>query len=231
MTRGSPRRHNGRMPPDPIRVLVADDHPIVRGGLVAMLTTLPGIEVVGEASDGAEAVREAAITRPAVVVMDLRMPRVDGVEATRRLHADHPGIAVLVLTMFDEDDHVAAALAAGARGYVLKGAAPEEIERALRAVAGGSVILAPGVAPSVLGRLLPPRLAETFPTLTPREGEILDLIARGASNGAIADRLVIAGKTVGNHVSSIFLKLGVATRAEAIVRAREAGLGRGRDTP
>lgn len=221
---------NGRMPSDAIRVLVADDHPVVRGGLVAMLATLPGIEVVGEAADGAEAIREASIARPDVVVMDLRMPQVDGVEATRRLHADHPEVAVLVLTMFDEDELVAAALAAGARGYVLKGATPVEIERALRAVAGGAVILAPGVVPSVLGRLVPPRPAEMFPGLTPREGEILELIARGASNSAIAEQLVIAGKTVGNHVSAIFLKLGVATRAEAIVRARDAGMGRNRET-
>ena len=220
---------NGRMPPESIRVLVADDHPVVRSGLVAMLATLPGVEVVGEAADGAEAIREASIARPDVVVMDLRMPRVDGVEATRRLHADHPEVAVLVLTMFDEDELVAAALAAGARGYVLKGATPDEIERALRAVASGAVILAPGVAPAVLGRLVPPRPAEAFPDLTPREGEILELIAQGASNSTIAEQLVIAGKTVGNHVSAIFLKLGVATRAEAIVRARDAGMGRIRD--
>ena len=209
----------------PIRVLVADDHPVVRGGLIALLTTLPGIEVVGEASDGAETIRECALSHPDVVIMDLRMPGVDGVEATRRLRTDHPGIAVLVLTMFEEDESVSAALAAGARGYVLKGAAPDEIERALRAVAGGAVILAPRVAGGVLGRIAPRRAIDTFPVHTPREGEILTLIARGAANPAIAERLRIAPKTVGNHVSAIFLKLGVATRAEAIVRARDAGIG------
>jgi DNA-binding NarL/FixJ family response regulator len=209
----------------PIRVLVADDHPIVRGGLVALLGTLEGIEVVGEASDGADAVREALLCRPDVVVLDLRMPRLDGVEAARRIVRDLPGTAVLVLTMFDEDELVADALSAGARGYLLKGAEPEEIERAVRAVAAGAAILAPQVAAHVLHRAARPPAQMAFPELTPRERDVLRLIASGRANGEIAPALGIAPKTVGNHVSAIFLKLGVATRAEAIVRARDAGFG------
>lgn len=211
--------------PAPIRVLVADDHPIVRGGLVALLGTLDGIEVVGEASDGAIAVREALLARPDVVVLDLRMPNLDGVEAARRIRRDLPGTAVLVLTMFDEDELVADALAAGARGYLLKGAEPEEIERAVRTVAGGAAVLAPRVAEQVLRQAAPTASAEAFPGLTGREREVLQLIAQGASNTVIAQRLGIAAKTVGNHISAVFLKLGVATRAEAIVKARSAGYG------
>ena len=209
-----------------IRVLVADDHPIVRGGLVALLGTLEGIEVVGEASDGAAAVREVVIARPDVVILDLRMPGVDGIEGARRISREVPDAAVLVLTMFDDDELVSDALAVGARGYLLKGAEPEEIERAVRAVASGSTILAAQVAGAALGRSASPGRAasgDPFPGLTPREREVLQLIAAGHSNGEISERLGIAGKTVGNHVSAVFLKLGVATRAEAIVLARENG--------
>lgn len=206
-----------------LRVLVADDHPIVRGGLVALLGTLDGIEVVGEAADGEDAVREAVLTRPDAVIIDLRMPRLDGIRATQRITSDLPGTAVLVLTMFDDDDLVADALEAGARGYLLKGATGEEIERALRAVASGSSVLAPGLFEQILERRR--AVADPFPTLTAREREVLHLIAAGRSNGTIAQTLGIADKTVGNHVSAIFLKLAVATRAEAIVRAREAGYG------
>ncbi|MCB0910656.1 MAG: response regulator transcription factor [Propionibacteriaceae bacterium] len=209
----------------PIRVLVADDHPIVRGGLVALLGTLADVEVVGEAADGAAAVREALLSRPDVVILDLRMPVLDGVGAARRIARDLPDTAVLVLTMFDEDDLVADALAAGARGYLLKGAEPEEIERAIRGVAGGSAVLAPQIADHVLGRVARAPVTDPFPDLTAREREVLHLIAEGASNPEVAHRLSIAPKTVGNHVSAIFLKLGVATRAEAIVRARNAGYG------
>jgi len=210
-----------------IRVLLADDHPVVRGGLVALLETLAGVEVVGQAADGAAAVRETALLHPDVVVMDLRMPGMDGVEATRRIAAGFPGTAVLVLTMFDEDALIADALAAGARGYLLKGAEQEEIERAVRAVAAGEAIFSRDVAERVLRRSAsPPASAPPLPRLTDREREVTDLVARGLSNAAIARRLSISPKTVGNHVSAIFAKLGVATRAEAIVTAREAGLGR-----
>lgn len=210
---------------EPIRVLLVDDHPVVRGGLRALFETIEGIEVVAEAGDGAGAVREALIGRPDVVLLDLRMPGMDGIEAARRISVDVPGTAILVLTMISDDALVADALGAGARGYLLKGAESEEIERAVRAVAAGSAILSPQVAAGVLGGV---RRAPTTPLvagLTAREQQVLDLIARGLPNDAISTDLGIAPKTVGNHISSIFLKLGVATRAEAIVRARDAGLG------
>ena len=222
-------RHNRAMAVDQItRVVVVDDHPVVRGGLVALFDTLDGIEVAGEAQDGEGALREVAVLRPDVVVMDLRMPGLGGVEATRRITDEYPGVAVLVLTMFDEDALISDALAAGARGYLLKGASQGEIERAIRAVASGDVILSAGVAARVMHRLAGPASARALPQLTPRELEVADLIAAGLSNQAIAERLIFAPKTVGNHVSAIFLKLGVATRAQAIVRAREAGLGASR---
>lgn len=206
-----------------IRILIADDHPVVRGGLAALFGTLDGIEVVAEAADGEAAVREALLTRPDVVVLDLRMPKLDGIAVIRQLAVDMPQIVVLVLTMFDEDALVLEALEAGARGYLLKGAEPEEIERAVRAVAAGATVLASQVAArAVHGRAA---VLEPFPTLTAREREILDHIARGLPNAVIAGRLGIAGKTVGNHISAIFLKVGVATRSEAIVLARDAGLG------
>ncbi|MBW0133603.1 response regulator transcription factor [Pseudonocardia abyssalis] len=213
-----------------IRVLVVDDHPIVRGGLIALLDTLPGLVVVGEAGTGRDAVALARRHRPDVVVMDLRMPDLDGVAATRVIRAELPDTAVLVLTMFDEDVLVAAALAAGARGYLLKGAESAEIDRAVRAVAGGVAIFSPTVADQVLHRAgTPPTTVLTG--LTPRERDVLDLVARGLGNAAIAGRLGLSPKTVGNHVSALFGKLGVATRAEAVVRAREAGLGTGPAEP
>jgi DNA-binding NarL/FixJ family response regulator len=209
----------------PVRVVLADDHPVVRGGLRALLETLDDIEVVGEAGSGRAALRETALSRPDVIVMDLRMPDIDGVEATRRIRAEFPGTAVLVLTMFDEDELVGDAIAAGASGYLLKGAEPDDIERAVRGVAAGDAVFARDVARQVLGGAARSR-APAFPELTAREREVLDLIAAGLGNPAIADRLGLAAKTVGNHISAIFAKLGVATRAEAIVRARDAGLGR-----
>lgn len=214
-------------PSERIRVVLADDHPVVRGGLIALLGTLPGIEVVAEVGTGAAAVRESALQRPDVVVMDLRMPDLDGVEATRRITTQHPEVAVLVLTMFDEDALIANALAAGARGYLLKGAEQDEIERAIRAVASGDAIFSSTVAERVLRRVQPEAAAAPLPQLTPREREVTELLARGLPNAAIAERLALAPKTVGNHISAIFLKLGVATRSEAIVLARTAGLGAG----
>ncbi|MFC4533823.1 response regulator [Sphaerisporangium dianthi] len=211
----------------PIRVLLADDHPVVRRGLAALLGTLAGMEVVAQAGTGEEALREVALNRPDVAVMDLRMPSLDGVEATRRIVRDHPGTAVLVLTMFHEDALVAEALRAGARGYLLKVAEQDEIERAIRAVAAGDVIFSGAVAERVLGQVTAgERAAPPLPQLSPREREVLDLMATGATNGAIAHRLGLAHKTVGNHISAIFFKLGVATRGEAIVMARDSGLGR-----
>jgi DNA-binding NarL/FixJ family response regulator len=209
-----------------IRVVLADDHPVVRAGLEALLTSLPGIEVVGVASNGREAVREVITVRPDVAVLDLQMPELDGFAATRELTRSAPEVAVLVLTMFEDDDSVFAAMRAGARGYVVKGAEQEEIARAIRAVAAGEAIFGPGVARRVLSFFsAPPPAAEPFPELTTRERQILDLLAAGLSNTAIADRLDLASKTVANNVSTIFTKLGIADRATAIIQARNAGLG------
>ncbi len=214
---------------NPIRVVLADDHPVVLGGLRALLESLPGYQVVGEASDGEAAVREVQLTAPDVVLMDVRMPGIDGLEATRRIRAAHGSVAVLVLTMFDDDDTVFGAMRAGAQGYLLKGADQVEIDRAIRAVVAGEAIFSPGVAQRVLGYFAAPRTAtpaaEPFPELTGRELEVLDLVAAGLRNQAIADQLYLSPKTVANHISSIFLKLAVADRSAAIVRARQGGLG------
>jgi len=211
-----------------IRVLVADDHPVFRAGLAAVLGRLSEVEVVGEAATGAEAIALARELEPDVCVMDLHMPEVNGIEATRELVASGLRTAVLVLTMLEDDESVFAALRAGARGYLVKGAERAELERAVAAVAHGEVIVGPAVAARVSaffagGREGAP--ADPFPELTAREREILDLVARGLTNAAIASRLVLAPKTVRNHVSSVFLKLQVADRSAAIVRAREVGYG------
>jgi len=218
------------MTPDLIRVVLADDHPVVRGGLRALLESIDGYEVVGEAVDGEGAVREAQLEHPDVVLMDIRMPGMDGLEATRRLRVAVPDTMVLVLTMFDDDDTVFAAMQAGARGYLLKGAQQDEIDRAIRAVVAGEAIFGPGVAARVLGHFSQPRTSPElpFPELTDREREVLDLVAAGKRNHAIADELTLAPKTVANHISSIFTKLAVSDRSAAIVRARDEGLGRAR---
>ncbi len=211
---------------DPIRVVLADDHPVVLGGLRALLESLETYEVVGEAIDGEQAVRAVAEHEPDVVLMDIRMPGIDGLEATARVRAANPGTAVLVLTMFDDDDTVFAAMRAGAQGYLLKGADQVEIDRAIRAVVAGEAIFSPGVAQRVLGYFAaPPPIAEPFPDLTVREREVLDLVAAGHRNHAIAELLFLSPKTVANHISSIFVKLAVADRSAAIVRAREGGYG------
>lgn len=214
-----------------IRVVVADDHPVVRAGLVALLSSLPDIEVVATATTGKEAVREVVTARPDVALLDLNMPELDGIGATREIGRVAPAVGVLVLTMYDDDDSVFAAMRAGARGYLVKGVEQEDIARAIRSVAAGEAIFGPGVAQRVLGFLTAPapRVDAVFPDLTPREHEILDLIAAGLRNAAIAQRMGIAPKTVANNVSSILAKLQVADRAQAIVRARDAGLGRGGD--
>ncbi len=209
-------------------VLVVDDHPLYREGLVTAMSAMPGVTVAGEAADGETAVRLAAELLPDVVVMDLHMPGLNGIEATRRITADRPGTAVLVLTMLDGDDSVFAAMRAGARGYLLKGADRAEIARALTGVAHGEVVFSAGIASRVLAFFAagPPRAALTpFPELTDREREVLDLVARGLTNAEIARRLVLSGKTVRNHVSNVFAKLRVAGRAEAVAQARDAGLG------
>jgi len=220
------RCHDLRVSSSPIRVVLADDHPVVRRGLAALLDSVEGIEVVGQAATGREAVREAQLLAPDVVLMDVQMPDLDGVEASRRIATASPGVAVLVLTMHDDDETVVAALRAGARGYLLKGADQEEIRRAVHAVVAGEMIVAPTAAAHVLARLAVVAAPTVpFPDLTPRERAVLAAMAGGRRNGVIATELGLAAKTVGNHVSSILLKLGVETRAEAVLRARDAGLG------
>ena len=217
---------------DPIRVLVADDHPVVRSGLVGVLSSLDGFEVVAVAADGQEAVREAVLHRPDVALMDLRMPGTDGFTAIRELARVAPNVRVCVLTMYDDDDSLFAAMRAGAQGYLLKGAEQEEIARAVRAIAAGEVIFGPGIAVRVLHQLNAPpaqAAASAFPELTARELEILDLLAAATPTGAIARRLEVSTKTVSNHVSNILAKLQVADRTQAALKAREAGLGRGAD--
>jgi len=210
-------------------VVLADDHPVVRAGLTALLGSLSGIEVVAVAADGHQAVKEVVLHRPDVAVLDLQMPGQDGFAATREIRRVAPEVAVLVLTMFDDDDSVFTAMRAGARGYVVKGAEQEEIGRAIHAVASGEAIFGPGVAQRVLQYFAAPQpTAEPFPDLTGREREILDLLARALPNSAIAARLGLSPKTVANHTSTIFAKLQVVDRAQAMLRAREAGLGGGR---
>jgi DNA-binding NarL/FixJ family response regulator len=211
-----------------IRVVIADDHPIVRDGLSALLASIPSIVVAGVAGNGQEAVRAAVTLRPDVLVMDIQMPGLSGVAATGEITRVAPDVAVLMLTMFDDDDSVFAAMRAGARGYVLKGAQQDEIVRAIQAVAAGEAIFGPGIARRVLGLAAgPPAPGGPFPDLTSRELAVLDLIAAGARNAEIARQLSIAPKTVANHISAIFAKLRLADRNEAIVIARDAGLGRG----
>ena len=209
-----------------IRVMIVDDHPLNRSAMHALLDSILDVEVCGEAASGAEAVEVARDAKPDVVVMDLEMEGMDGFEATRRLTAERPGLAVLVLTMHESDETVFSAMRAGARGYLLKGSQQEEILRAIRAVAGGEAIFGPSVGQRVLQYFASgPRTVEPFPELTTREREILDQIASGASNGEIARKLFLSPKTVSNNVSIILDKLQLADRAKAIVRARQAGLG------
>ena len=212
-----------------IRVLVADDHGVVREGLRAVLGSEPDMEVVGEATTGNEAVERAAELRPDAILMDIQMPGINGLEATRRILDTNPHVGVVVLTMFEDNDSVFSAMRAGARGYILKGAPPAEILRVLRAVAGGDAHFGPEIARRLVDFFSTPRPSspeETLPELTVREREILGLIAQGHSNAKIAARLFVSPNTVRNHVTHIFAKLQVADRAQAIVRARDAGLGR-----
>jgi DNA-binding NarL/FixJ family response regulator len=213
-----------------LRVVVADAHPMFREGLAATIDGLPRRKVVGQAATGLEAVELAQQAQPDVVVMDLHMPQMNGIEATRHITQRHPQVAVLVLTMLEDDASVVSAMQAGARGYLLKEANRAEIARALEAVAAGEVIFGPSVAARVLtlfsattGTQRPGQPA--FPELTEREQEILELVARGLSNPAIASRLFLSEKTVRNHVSNVFAKLHVTDRAAAVARARDRGYG------
>jgi DNA-binding NarL/FixJ family response regulator len=211
------------------RVLVADDHPVFRDGLAMLLGSVDGIEVVGTAANGREAVESAVRLRPDVVVMDVQMPELNGVDATRRLITEAPDVGILVLTMSEDDGTVFAAIRAGARGYLVKGAEQEEIVRAITTVASGGVVFGAALALRIaefFAAVSPTSVeVEPFPQLTTREREILGLLAAGRSNGQIAATLYLSPKTVRNHVSTVFAKLQVADRAEAIVRARDAGLG------
>ena len=216
----------------PIRIIVADDHPVVRGGLVALLRTIPSLDVVGEAADGETAVRLTHEYRPDVVLMDVRMPGMDGVEATRQIREKTPESRVLILTMYDDDATVFTAMKAGAQGYLLKESEQDDIVRAVHAVVAGEAIFGPGVAARVLGYFTEPPPAVVadypFPELTQREREVLDLLAQGKKNADIAAELFVSPKTVSNQLTAIFAKLQVASRGEAIVRAREGGLGSAR---
>lgn len=213
----------------PLRILIADDHPIYRSGLKLSLSSMDGFAVVGEAADGEEAVAATASLNPDVIVMDVNMPGLNGIDATRRITQADPEQAVLMLTMFDDADSVFAAMRAGARGYVVKGSGEDEIVAAIRAVSQGQAIFSASVAARVIsffGSARPAADSPAFPELTDREREVLELIAKGESNPAIAARLGLSPKTIRNHVSNIFLKLQVADRSQAIVKAREAGMGK-----
>jgi DNA-binding NarL/FixJ family response regulator len=214
-----------------IRILIADDHPFFRDGLQMLFDATPDTELAGEATNGDEAVKLAVELSPDVILMDLRMPGTGGVEATREILAENPETAVLVVTMVEEDDSVFAAMRAGARGYLLKGADKDETLAAIRAVARGEAVFGPGIAERLTGYFEAPTARTptrpVFPELTEREREILDLVARGKNNEEIAKTLFLSLKTVRNYVSNIFTKLGVVDRTSAALRAREAGMGRG----
>jgi len=213
---------------EPLRILIADDHPLFRKGLRALLASRPEMEVVGEVRTGQEAIDLAATVQPDLILMDLQMPGMSGIEATRQILHTSPQIRVLVVTLFEEDEAVFTALRAGARGYVLKDADEDEMLRAIHAVGSGEAIFSPAIATRVIEFFAAPRPAvpkEFFPMLTERERETLHQIARGLPNAAIARELGVSLKTVSNYVSNIFSKLQVADRAQAIIRARDAGLG------
>jgi len=212
-----------------VPVLVVDDHPVFREGFAALLANIDAVEVLGTASSGVEALAQVAALRPRVVVMDVQMPEMDGLEATRRLAAEHPEVGVVVLTMSEEDSTVFEAVRAGARGYLLKGAEPDEVVRAITTVAAGGVVFGAALAARVAAFFARPQEQAAglpFPMLTAREHEVLDLVAAGMSNAQIAARLFLSQKTVRNHVHAVLSKLQAADRAEAIVRGRDAGLGR-----
>lgn len=214
-----------------IRVLISDDHALFREGLRALLTATPDLEVAGEATDGESAVKQARNLQPDVILMDINMPDINGIEATRRILSTFPNLGIIMVTMLEDDASLFAAMKAGARGYVLKGAHHEDILQAIHTVADGQAVFGPAIAARMmmffqnLNVTPKPKIpAEVFPELTDREREILQLMTQGASNKDLADKLVISGKTVSNHITSIFSKLQVADRAQAVLRARDAGL-------
>jgi DNA-binding NarL/FixJ family response regulator len=210
-----------------IRVLIADDHPVFRFGLRTLLKADPAMEVVGEATNGEDVIKQASQLAPDVILMDLNMPGINGIEATRHILAEHPEVQILVLTMFDDDDSVFAAMQAGARGYLLKGTEGGETLQAIRVVSTGGTIFSSALANRMMqyfGAPRPPSPSQPFPDLTKREREVLALIAQGYTNQAIADQLGIELRTVRNHISSIFSKLQVTSSLEAILLAKDAGM-------
>ena len=213
-------------PPRPIRILIADDHRLFREGLKVLLSVTDHLLVVAEAENGQQALDLAQEVEPDVIIMDIQMPLLSGLEATKRILAQRPETGILVVSMFEDDDNVFAAMQAGARGYLLKGAAPEELLRGIEAVAQGEALFAPSIARRLMSYFSrPTRLSPSvLPELTEREREILSLIAQGEVNARIARKLELAEKTVRNHITSIFSKLQVGSRAEAVLRAKEAGL-------
>ncbi len=217
------------MTTDPIRILVADDNADFRRGLHALLAGVDDVTIISEAATGDEAVVRATVSQPDVVLMDLKMPVLNGIDATRRIVNSSPHIAVLMFTMFEDDESVLAAMRAGARGYLLKGSSRKEIARAIHVAAEGGVILGPGVARRVLEQFASSTEPDVvqFPQLSEREREVLTLIADGLKNAEIATRLTLSPKTVRNHVYALYRKLQVQSRPEAIIQARDAGLGSG----
>jgi DNA-binding NarL/FixJ family response regulator len=215
---------------DTVRVLMADDHPLFREGMRGRLDRVGDITVVGEAASGEEAVELARKLEPHVVLMDIKMPGLNGIEATREILRANPRVGVLMLTMFEDDDSVFAAMRAGAKGYLLKDSGGEGVVHAIRAVTSGEAVFGAGVAERIMGFFSAPRSApqRTFPELTEREEEILSLVAQGKSNQEISRQLFVSLKTVRNHVSNILVKLQVADRAQAVIRARDAGIGQDR---
>ena len=214
---------------DTVRVLIAEDHPLFREGMRGRLDRVADVAVVGEAASGDEAVELAHKLEPDVILMDIKMPGLNGIEATREIQQASPQIGVLVLTMFEDDDSVFAAMRAGAKGYLLKDSGGEGVVHAIRAVASGEAVFGPGVAERIMGFFAAPRAAapqRAFPELTEHEEEVLSLVAQGKANREIARQLFVSLKTVRNHVSNILLKLQVADRAQAVIRARDAGMGR-----
>jgi DNA-binding NarL/FixJ family response regulator len=214
-----------------IKVLIADDHVFYREGVRALLSSVSEVEVIGEANNGEEAMAQAGSLQPDVILMDLKMPGMNGIDATRKIHEAYPKVGVLVITMFDDDDSVFAAMRAGARGYLLKDADKEEVVRAIVAVERGEAIFSPAIAQRMIQYFSATPASkknqpDEFAGLTERELEILDLIAQGHNNLVISNKLSLSIKTVQNYVSSILTKLQVADRSQAIVRAREAGMGK-----
>lgn len=216
----------------PIRVLIVDDHTLFRDGLSAIMANEPGFEVVGEAGSGLEAVDKASETRPDVILMDINMPELNGIEATEQILAKHPEIGITMLTMLEDNDSLFAAMCAGARGYILKGADKAEVLKTIRSIADGEALFGPAIAvrlatffQSSKAKVEKVKLEKPFPELTTREREILEQIAKGENNHAISQTLHISSKTVSNHISNIFSKLQVADRMQAMLKARDAGLG------